>query len=269
METVQMSGPVGTTPATNPPANIVETATGVAVDPKIDPTPKAAEAPKKPTYEELEASYTALRTKMSKDGAPAKVEGEAPKTNEPVKAAVAAPSGEEAAKAVAEAGLDMATLEAEYAQTGKLSEESLAKLEVKGLSRDQVDAYIKGQEARGQQLRQDFAKIAGDEARLTQVYEWAATNLQPADLQNYNGMIDAGNTEGAKLMLKGIVASYEAVNGREPQLITGNSPRGQGIVGYESNAQMVKDMSSNEYASDPAFRAKVDARVGATKSFAR
>jgi hypothetical protein len=266
-ETVQMGAAVAPTPATNPPANIVETPTGVAVDTKIDTTPKTeAPAPKKPTYEELEASYTALRTKMSTEGAP-KTEA-TPKT-EPAKATTAAPTAEVAVKAVADAGLDMAALEAEYAENGKLSEDSLTKLEGKGLTRDQVDAYIKGQEARGAQLRTEFSTIAGGEDRLKAVYEWAASNMDAKDLANYNGFIDAGNTDGAKLMLKGIVASYEAVNGREPQLITGEAARGQGIAPYESSAQMVKDMSSKEYETDPAFRKKVEQRLSVTKAWAR
>jgi hypothetical protein len=180
---------------------------------------------------------------MSQDGAPKPPEGSKP-AEKPADGTPSALDAASAVKAVTEAGLDMAKLEAEYAEKGTLSEESLKALEGKGLSREQVNNYIKGQEARGTLLRGEFATIAGGEDRLSAVYEWAAANMDVKDLAGYNGMIDEGNTEGAKLMLKGIVASYEAVNGREPKLVSGEGNRGQSFAGYESNAQMVKDMSS-------------------------
>lgn len=246
------------------PANIVDGPNGgVMVDTKIPATPAKPEE-KKPTYEELEKNYNELRTKMSKDGAPK------PEEKKPAEVAAVAPTGEVAAKAVADAGLDMAALESEYAEKKTLSEETLVKLEKAGLTRGQVDAYIKGQEARGTQLRAEFATIAGNESRLTAVYEWASANMDPKDLDSYNGLIDTGNTEGAKLMLKGIVASYEAVNGREPALITGDGGRlGGSFQPYESNAQMVADMASPTYAADPAFRAKVQGRLSVTTKFLR
>lgn len=257
-------------PALVAPANIVPGPNGgVVVDTKIPATPAKPAEQKKPTYDELEKNYNELRTKMSQDGAPNK--DAKPADAKPADAAPVAPTGEVAAKAVADAGLDMATLEAEYAEKKTLSEESLVKLEKAGLSRAQVDAYIKGQEARGTLLRTEFAALAGGENRLTAVYEWAGANMDAKDLASYNGLIDAGNTEGAKLMLKGIVASYEAVNGREPALVTGDNSRSGGgtFQPYESNAQMVKDMASVEYQTDPAFRAKVSARLAVTTKFLR
>lgn len=278
--TTQLGSTAAAQPALVAPANVVDGPNGgVRVDPSVTPVaPAKVEAPAgdRPAWlpegfktpEDFATAYKELRTKMSQDGAPK--EPVKPAEGTPAEAAAAAPTGEVAAKAVADAGLDMSALEAEYADKGVLSEDSLVKLEKAGLSRTQVDAYIKGQEARGAALRADFATIAGGEDRLQAVYEWAGSNMSADDLANYNGFIDAGNTEGAKLMLKGIVASYESVNGREPALITGNGgQRATAFAPYESNAQMVSDMAKPEYATDPAFRAKVMQRLSVSHKMLR
>jgi hypothetical protein len=278
---VQLGGTAPAQPALQAPANIVDGPNGgVMVDTKVTPPePKKADAPAgdRPAWlpegfktpEDMAKAYTELRTKMSQDGAPKPPEGSKP-AEKPADGTPSALDSASAVKAVTEAGLDMAKLEAEYAEKGTLSEDSLKALEGKGLSREQVNNYIKGQEARATQMRSEFAQIAGGEAKLSTVYEWAAANLDAKDVASYNGLIDSGNTDGAKLMLKGLLASYEAANGREPNLLSGDGSRsGRSVTPYGSNAEMVADMSSAKYQTDPAFRRAVQERLSVSTAMLR
>ena len=243
-------------PALEAPVNIVETKSGgVAVDPKIEaptPTPKL----EKPSYEDLEKSYNELRKKMSTEGAPK------PDALKDVPTITA----EAAAKAATDAGLDMDALEAEFSEKGALSEETLVKLEAKGLTRDQIGNYIKGQQARAEKLLGEFSTLAGGEERFKSVLDWANTNLSAEEIKTYNDALDGGNDAGAKMLLRGMVAAYEAINGRDPKLITGDAPRGSNIQPYESTAQITSDMAKPEYASDPAFRRKVMDRLAVSQN---
>ena len=68
---------------------------------------------------------------------------------------------ETAEKAVEAAGLDMAQLEQEFADNGELGEDSLAKLESQGISKDIVNNYIDGQRAVALQIETEVKDIAG------------------------------------------------------------------------------------------------------------
>ena len=59
---------------------------------------------------------------------------------------------ETAEKAVEAAGLDMSQLEQEFADNGELSEKSYEQLESQGISKDIVNNYIEGQQARAVQI---------------------------------------------------------------------------------------------------------------------
>jgi capsid assembly protein len=247
------------------PANVKDGPNGsVVVDPAS--VPVVAEKPvAKPTYEELEKSYTELRQKMSKDGAPAKEEAK------PVVPDATPLTTEQATKVATEAGLDLSKLEAEYtANGGKLTEESLKALEAKGLSRDQVSNYIKGQEAIATQLRTDFTTIAGGEAELKAVLTWAHSNLSEAESKAYNDALDSGNVSLAKIMMEGITSRYVAVNGRDPNFLGGgNAARGGDVRPFQSNAEIAAAFSDPRYKNgDKAYHAEVKARMAATESFA-
>lgn len=243
------------------PANVKDGPNGgVVVDPSVaPPAPPAA----KPTYEELEKSYTELRTKMSKEGAP--------KAEETPAAPAATPptplTTEQAEKAVVDAGLDLSKLEAEYtANGGKLSEDSLKALEAKGLSREQVNSYIAGQEALASNLRTSFATIAGGEEKLKAVLAWAQTNLTASESAAYNAALDTGNVETAKMLMEGINQRYVRVNGSEPALISaGNGTRVGDVRPFTSSSEIATAFSDPRYANgDRAYHAEVQARMAVT-----
>lgn len=193
-------------------------------------------------------------------------------TNPPVKApATTTPSASDAdsaEKIVAEKGFDMASLRAEYAEKGVLSEATLSAFEAKGITRDDVNAYIEGQKARTTLLRQEFNTLAGGAERLDAMMKWAGEgeNLPADQKAAYNAAIDSGNPALASLALRGILATYADKMGTDPTLVESTTlARAQsGPKAYESRQQILDDMSSKKYKTDSAFRKTVEQRLAVT-----
>lgn len=243
-------------PHVTPGANIVDGPNGgVKVDTTVTPAPivKAVEGdrpawlPEKfKTAEEFAKAYGELEKKQSTPAAAVK----------PVAVTV---------EAVTKAGLNLPALDKEYATTGELSAETLQALADKGFDKASVDSYLNGQKAIAEKLVGSFETVAGGKEALAATLSWAKANLTADDAAAYNAAIDSGDLRLAKLALQGVVAQYTAANGKEPALLSGGEgARTTDATPYESTAQMVADMRKPEYKKDPAFRAKVDARLEAT-----
>ena len=184
---------------------------------------------------------------------------EPPKKEEPKPADP--PSAEKVEETVKKAGLDMAELNKEFAETGKLSEESYKKLAEAGIPKEQVDAHVEGQKALAEQSRARIAQSVGGEQELTGVLQWAAGLPQP-EIDAANKILASGDEGQISLLLQGLQSRRSAAEGREPKLVSVRGTPGRGDVqGYESRAQMVKDIGSNEYKTDPAFRERVARRI--------
>lgn len=168
-------------------------------------------------------------------------------------------AAEEAAEA---AGLDMDGLRSEYAEKGELSEESIAKLEAVGISKDMVDNYIAGQEAQAAAAKSALLEPVGGEEAYQEMISWAADNLSDGDIDAFNAALESGDMNQTKMAVENLNTKYRAANGNEPaRELNGKPGAGQGSV-YESTADLMKDMQNPEYHTNPAFRAKVEAKLG-------
>jgi hypothetical protein len=200
--------------------------------------------------EDLAAAYKALESKL----------GQKPET----KTAEQTLTPEQ----VTEKGFDMQALQSEYSEKGALSPETLAKLEAQGITKAAVNQYIEGANAKAAQVRSEFAQLAGGEDTLTSVLEWAQQNLSADEAAGYNALLEGGNHAAAKMAFQGIVSRYVAENGEAPTLVeAARVPSASGVKPYESMEQMTKDMAKPEYARDPAFRKRVEARAAVSTAF--
>lgn len=172
--------------------------------------------------------------------------------------------GSEAEKAVAAAGLDYSALQSEW-EAGGLSEESYKALEKVGFSKDIVDQHIAGMEALAQLAVMQATEAAGGADQLAAMQQWAASSFTKEEAAAYNQAVAGGKDQ----MLKAVGdlrTRYEAEYGRAPALLGGRNAS-EGKAGYASRAEMTNDMRDPRYAKDPAFRAKVTAKIAATTAF--
>ena len=205
------------------------------------------------SVEDMAKSYAELEAKL---GQPKEEPKEEAKAEEQPKSDLEIQADE----AVESAGLDMDSLSAEYAESGQLADESYERLEKVGISRDIVDQFIAGQEARALQQGSEVKSIVGGEAAYIEMTQWAGNNLSTAEVEAYNKAVNSGEMETIKLAVTGLQARYIAAEGSDPKLLSGKAgATSQG--GYESLAQVQADMGDPRYAKDPAFQAEVQEKL--------
>jgi hypothetical protein len=129
-----------------------------------------------------------------------------------------------------------------------------------------VNEYIEGQQARQQLYVQDLQAAVGGKEELDGLLKWADTALSESEKTAANQALQSLNTDQAKLVLQGLQSRKAKALGVEPNLVKG---RATGVSdapkGYESTAQWIKDVRSEQYKTDPAFRAKVAAKLRVSK----
>ena len=164
---------------------------------------------------------------------------------------------ETAEKAVEAAGLDMAQLEQEFADNGELGEDSLAKLESQGISKDIVNNYIDGQRAVALQIETEVKDIAGGRDGYNDMISWAKENLSQEEISAYNRVVSGRDLDATKMAVQGLKARMGT--DAEPNLVRGKLALSQ--EQFTSVAQVTAAMSDPRYAKDPAFRQEVQAKI--------
>ena len=169
--------------------------------------------------------------------------------------------------AVSEAGLNMDALSAEYNTNGQLSQESLDALAKVGITPDMVEAYAAGQEALAAEALEELLEpIGGDQEAYQEMIGWAADNLSERQIDDFNTVLESGNTAAIKMAIQNLSSQYTAANGQEPaRSLNGRASDGAAV--YESTADLMKDMQNPEYRDNPAFRAKVEAKLARSDIF--
>lgn len=244
-----MGDVISATASTTPPPGV----NAPAVEQKVE---RPAWLPEKfKTPEDMAKSYAEAEKKISeltKPPAAAKVET-------PVVPTVVPGTPTEAD--LAKVGLDMKALEAEYAANGgKLTPESLKKLNDAGITQAHIDDAVRGRLAKAEDFEKAIVKdIKGGKEALLEAVKWADAEakrgtLTQAEVDAFNAAMDSGNPAMGALAAEGLISKFKRAQG--PVLIDGQAPTDRAI-GYESRAQQLADMKDPRYKSDPAFRDQV------------
>lgn len=215
------------------------------------------------SWEEMAKSYAELESKLGK---PEETTEEKPE--EKPKADEKKPEGDDEGKETDEEAqiekVDIASFEAEYAEKGELSEESYAKLDKLGFGREFVDAYKAGQEALAEIATQRLKSAAGGEDAYKDVMTWASGGLTAEEIDTANEIFASNDIEAAVLKMGEIKTAYDKAMGADPAKRLEGDPSTH-TSGYQSWAEVMKDQSSKEYKTDPAFRAKVYAKLSRSR----
>lgn len=215
------------------------------------PVVKAIETPKEPTADEAKAFLTSKGV-TAEDIAKLDEAG--------VKAKYA-----ELNKAAPSADVDMAAVNAEFAEKGELSAETRAKLDAKH-GKEIVDSYLAGQAALAEKYNGAAFTAAGSEATFKAMSEWAAQNFTPAEAKVYNDAVTSGDVSKMTLAVQGLKSRYESAEGSSPKLLNGENGASH-EEGFKSRDEMVKAMRDPRYKKDPAYRKTVETRVGLSTFF--
>jgi hypothetical protein len=151
---------------------------------------------------------------------------------------------------------------AEYAEKGELSSEMMEQFSSMS-SQELVDAYVamQGQlptptadltEAETNVIKNE----AGGDEGYTNLMQWSSDNLDAADIEAFDSLVDSGNSRLIRLAVAGLKAEMEKAVGFDGELATGRAPTTTVDV-FRSQAEVVQAMSDPRYDRDPAYRQDV------------
>jgi hypothetical protein len=269
-----MTQTVTVTPPATGPAGPNDAALAAKMDaanaPPAPPQDTPQGTPERPTWlpekfkspEDLAKAYSELEKKASG----AKPSDAAPPADKAKDQPADAPNADDASKALADKGLDMAQFSAEFEEKGELSPESFEKLAKAGIPREMVDGYIAGQQAQANALVTELQGIAGGAEGFTAMAAWAASALSEAELSAYNEAVSQ-SPAAARLAVAGLHARFAAAEGSPAaRTVAGNGNAGATTEEYASWEQAKADQRSPEYRKDPAFRSKVAEKIMRSKA---
>ena len=203
------------------------------------------------TPEDMAKAYAELESKLGK---PAEKPADAPPAEPQA-------NPQDADKALADAGLNLQDFSAEFAKNGELSTESYEKLQKAGFDRNLVDQYIQGQRALAAQYESTIMQEVGGSEKYSEMVTWAKGNMSASEIEAFNAAVSGGNVDQAKLAVMGLSAKYQQAVGSDPKRLIGGQGSGASADVFESMAQVTAAMKDPQYKNDPAFRAKVQAKL--------
>ena len=163
---------------------------------------------------------------------------------------------QEVKTALTKSGIDFDALAAEYDKDGALSAESLTALEKAGYPKAVVDAYLAGLDALADRYVQEVKNLAGGEENYARLIQFIGSQPQNV-IDGFNAAIQTGNIAQIQLALAGVQAQMTAAYGTSnPSVMAGAQGAGT-PTGYQTTAEMTKDMSDPRYQTDPAFTQEV------------
>lgn len=218
------------------------------------------------SVEELVAAHEALKaTSTTTETA----EAEAGSTEtKPALEVPETPSADTAQETVESKGLDWNALNGEYAEHGKLSDETYASLDKAGIPREAVDTYIRGKQAEADAYDAGVYGAAGGAEEYASLVQWAASALTADEKAAFNQAVTSGNAASAKLAVEALAARKAAVRGTPPSnALKGSAALPAGSKPFRSQAEVTAAMNSKQYKTDPAFRAEVVERLRVSDVF--
>ena len=218
------------------------------------------------SVQDLEKGYEELQKKLGSQDEGDKPEvSESEEQSEPGKATEI--YGEYIGSRLDEAGVDYQGMNTRWQETGKLTEEDYTSLEGAGFTKDMVEAYLDGVQYRAAQDSQLASKEVtaikdefGGEETYQDMVKFAQANWDQQEIEAFDNMLKTSNPHQIRIAVAGLQASYLNNAPREPKLVGGRTARAE-TSKYESAAQVVAAMNDERYATDEAYRKKVQEKL--------
>ena len=152
------------------------------------------------------------------------------------------------------------TASAEFAEKGELTPEIMEQFNSMS-SQELVDAYVAMQGNLPTTPSPDLTEAetniikneAGGDEGYTNLMQWSSDNLDAADIEAFDSLVDSGNSRLIRLAVAGLKAEMEKAVGFDGELATGRAPTTTADV-FRSQAEVVEAMSDPRYDRDPAYR---------------
>lgn len=107
---------------------------------------------------------------------------------------------------------------------------------------------------------QSLKDFVGGEKAYTDMITWASSNLEPAEINMYDAVMEAGDRNAAFFAMQSLLYKYKDGVGVEGNLLQGKAPANV-QKGFKSQAEVVTAMQDPRYDRDPAYRQEVMAKL--------
>jgi hypothetical protein len=209
------------------------------------------------SYKELQRKNTELSSQL-KNQDPSQDKKEPENTNKASEEEEEEEVDQQTKDKLEKSNIDLKAMSDEYSSNGTLSDDSYAKLDKAGFSKEYVDTYIAGKQALANQAKQEVFSTVGGEEAYSELMVWAKANLPEDEVLAYNSTIDSGNMGNIKLAVTGLKAKFSETKG--PNLLGGNAPDNNSGL-FRSRAELIKAMSDPRYKTDEAYRKDVERKL--------
>lgn len=228
--------------------------------------------------EELEKAYLEAQKLIGQRG---QQRGEEPKPAEPTplsREQAIEHYGDSIVTAADEAGIDLGAWD-QAVRRGEDTAELRQKLsEQTGIPAQLIEQYEAGYRPQpkaadggGQGLTDaDVVEIkaaVGGEQEFARLSQWAAANLQPAELSAYNQAVDTGNRQAVQAYLWGMQARANGAPAGEPELIGGGRP--PAAESFPSQQAAIEAMRKTDKSGKRLYNTDKNYRAWYEKTLAR
>ena len=152
--------------------------------------------------------------------------------------------------------------EAEYATTGKLSEESYNELSKLGFSKRDVDIYVNGQKEIARNFTNTLYEKVGGEQAYAELVQWSASNLDKATIERYNEAVSSNDREAIISLVEYARFKKEGSTptNTKPNRISGDSSDVPAFAPFKDKTEWQRATANKNYGKDIKYTNMVDNR---------
>ena len=162
-------------------------------------------------------------------------------------------------------GLNYEQIVTEYAQNGRLSDDSYAKLKEAGLPRSMIDSYCAGQEALYALWVDHVQGIAGGEKQYTDLMRYASTHMSEAEKDAYDAAVNSGDYSRAKNAVQALMYRYEKENPSDGYQYEGGASGTDPVAGFATPEEAYEMQEDPRMYTDPKFQKLFQERLRKTE----
>ena len=150
------------------------------------------------------------------------------------------------------------------ANEGKFTDKDYAELASKGYSKEFVDTYVSGIQAKEVAYYEELLKPYGSMEDYAEAIVYAQSAWEPKQISAYNKALKTADADTTTLLVSSLMKEFKSskVTTTNNGPITQTSqPKVIANTGYDTKSDMVKDMNDSRYGKDVSYTNKVEQKL--------
>lgn len=140
-----------------------------------------------------------------------------------------------------------------------LEESDYEKFKTKGYSKEMVDLAFRGMKSTIKENSERLYKEVGGKDKFKEIAEWANKNLDKAEKEEFNSIMESGDLKNMKWALRGLHNTYNNSN-KNTRVVKGSS-KTSGVKPFKNMREMVEAQKDERYGKDPEYMKEFDNRL--------